>query len=230
MPLLALDTKAGTAGSTISADVFTNLLASAYCLQQKHERMKSRFVGSQFRDLISTVLDSERLVRHSSIDADSAMHLIASRINKLCGAAGTAIVLLDEENLQYKVAIGIAEAVLGSKVRAHDSSSFQQLKGGQSVQSNTRHEKELGKLVVGMSVLSVPIFAKGTLTGCIQLFSRHAHFSEETTYTCELMSTVLSQLIGQTQPAGPSTDSGQLPMPTNHTESRIEDSKLQHNV
>jgi len=178
----------------IKEHVFNNLLASAYSLQQRHDRMKS-ISGEKSRELIACVLDIQNLLGRGAIHSDTAMHLIASRSQKMCGAAGTAIALVEGENLNYKAATGIAESLLGSKILADTTFSFQQLKSGEIVQSDTWKDKALGTRVMAKSVLSAPILHNGKLVGCIQLFSRMGRFGEESSYACELMSTVLAQLV-----------------------------------
>ena len=178
----------------IKEHVFNNLLASAYSLQQRHDRMKS-ISGEKSCELIACVLDIQNLLGRGAIHSDTAMHLIASRSQKMCGAAGTAIALVDGENLNYKAATGIAESLLGSKILADTTFSFQQLKSGEIVQSDTWKDKALGTRVMAKSVLSAPILHNGKLVGCIQLFSRMGRFGEESSYACELMSTVLAQLV-----------------------------------
>src|SRR5437868_14749054 len=102
----------------ITDQFFTNLLASAYSLQQRQDQIKSRVTPSKFRDLVSAVLDVQGLVLHHTVHPDTAMHLIASRTQNLCGSAGTAIALVDGEDLDYKVAIGIAVGLLGANILA----------------------------------------------------------------------------------------------------------------
>jgi hypothetical protein len=72
----------------VTDHIFTNLLASAYSLQQRQDRLKSRVPASKSNELMSAVLETQGLVWHHSVHPDTAMQLIASRSQKLCGAAG----------------------------------------------------------------------------------------------------------------------------------------------
>jgi len=186
----------------VTDNIFTNLLASAYSLQQRQDRLKSRVSASKSNELMSAVLETQGLVWHHSVHPETAMHLIASRSQKLCGAAGAAIGLIDGENLEYKVAIGIAATMLDSKILADSSFSFQQLRSQPVIESSTWQDKALGTRLMANSILSVPIHRKGELAGCMQLFSRVGQFGEESVYTCELMSSILTQLIEETEFGG----------------------------
>lgn len=186
----------------ITDHIFTNLLASAYSLQQRQDRLKSRVSASKSNELMSAVLETQGLVWHHSVHPETAMQLIASRSQKLCGAAGAAIGLVDGESLEYKVAIGIAVTMLDFKILADSSFSFQQLRSQPVIESSTWQDKALGTRLMANSILSVPIHRKGELAGCIQLFSRVGQFGEESVYTCELMSSILTQLIEETEFCG----------------------------
>jgi hypothetical protein len=186
-------------GRAISDRIFTNLLASAYSLQQRQDRLKSRVSAAKSNELMAAVLETQGLVWHHSVHPDTAMQLIASRSQKLCGAGGAAIALLDGETLEYKVATGIAVGMLGTKILAESSPSFQQLRTQALSESNTWRDKALGTRVTANLVLSVPVRRKGMLAGCIQLFSRTGQFGDESAYVCELMAAILTQLIEETE-------------------------------
>ena len=192
-------TNSQNGGRAISDQVFTNLLASAYALQERQDRLKSRIPASKSHELLSAVLETQGLVWNHTVHPDTAMQLIASRSQKLCGAAGAAIALLEGENLEYRVAIGIAAGMLGSRILADSSFSFQQLRSQPVIESSTWRDKALGTRVNANSVLSVPVHRKGTVGGCIQVFSRVGQFGEEAVYTCELMSSMLTQLLEETE-------------------------------
>jgi hypothetical protein len=192
-------TNSQNGGRAISDQVFTNLLASAYALQERQDRLKSRIPASKSHELLSAVLETQGLVWHHTVHPDTAMQLIASRSQKLCGAAGAAIALVEGENLEYRVAIGIAAGMLGSRILADSSFSFQQLRSQPVIESSTWRDRALGTRISANSVLSVPVHRKGTLGGCIQVFSRLGQFGEEAVYTCELMSSILTQLLEETE-------------------------------
>src|SRR6516164_4369528 len=92
----------------VNDQTFTNLLASAYSLQQRQDQLKLRVPARRSDELLSAVRDTQRLIWHQAIHPETALQLIASRSQKLCGAAGTAIAFLDGESLEYRVATGIA--------------------------------------------------------------------------------------------------------------------------
>ncbi|MBV9341037.1 MAG: hypothetical protein JO159_09130 [Acidobacteria bacterium] len=184
-------------GAVTEDRLFTSLLSSAYSLQQQHDRIRSKLPAPKFSEIIAEVIDTQSLIRKRKLDSETAMHLIANRTQKLSAAAGAAIALVAGQDLDYKVGTGIAVALPGLKIGADESISFERLKWGQFVETDTWQDKALATRLVA-KVLSAPIYRYGTLAGCIQLFSRHGRFDTDGIYVCELMAGVVSHLIGAT--------------------------------
>jgi hypothetical protein len=178
---------------------FTNLLASAYSLQLWQDQRKSAVSALNSDELVGIVLETQGLVWRHAVHPDTAMQLIATRSQKLCGAAGAAIAFLEGQSLAYAVTTGIATRMLGCKILADSSFSFWQLRSLAISESDTWSDKALGAYVMTASVLSVPIHRNGKLAGCFQLFSRLGHFNEQSKSTCELMSAILGQLIEEAE-------------------------------
>jgi hypothetical protein len=182
-------------GKAAQDQIFAHLLACAFSLQERHDHLRSRVSAEKCDELISAILDTERLVWGNTVHPETAMELIASRCQKLSGAAGTAIALLNGENLEYKIATGIATEMLGISILADASPSFQQLRSDSLVESTSWQDKAIGVRLVAASILSTPLRRHGKVAGCIQVFSRVGQFGEEATYTCELMASIASQLL-----------------------------------
>lgn len=181
-------------------ELFTKVLSSAYSLQQQHDRIQSRLPAARLSEILAEVINTQSLIRNRKLDLDTAMQLLASRTEKLSGAAGAAIALLDGEVLDYKVGTGIAATLSGFKCRTQEIVSFERLKSDQMAETDTWQEKVLGGRVVA-NVLSAPVYRQNMLAGCIQLFSRHGHFDFDGRYICELMSGVVSHVIDKIPPS-----------------------------
>lgn len=201
-----------TNGRLATDRVFTGLLASAYSLQEKQDSLKLRLPAAKVDELMSAVLDTQRLVVHQAVHPETALHLIATRTQKLCGAAGTAVALLHRSTLEYQVASGVAAGLQGRKISADASYSFQQLHSQPAVTSSTWQDKSFDGSVGANCLLSFPIHRKAALAGCIQLFSRSGPFTDEAAFAGELMSAVLTQLVEQVNiPEGGFVESPQIP-------------------
>jgi len=194
---------ASTNRDSLSRDdeLFTKILSSAYSLQQQHDRIRLKLPAARFSIILEEVISTRSVIRNRSLDFDIAMQLIANRTEKLIGAAGAAIAVLDGEILEYRIGTGIATPLRGFKSPAQEIVSFERLKSEPLAQMDAWQEKVLGRRVAA-NVLSAPVHRNGSLAGCIQLFSRHGHFDFDGRYVCELMSSILSQVI-ETMPVSP---------------------------
>jgi hypothetical protein len=74
--------------------------------------------------------------------------LIAGRSQQLCGAEGSAFAVLKGEDLEYRVATGIAAGLLGHTILEDATPSFQQLKSQPLAESDTWLDKALGTRVI----------------------------------------------------------------------------------
>lgn len=174
--------------------LFTTLLSSAYSIQQQHDRIRSKVRAGRFNEIIGEVISTQSLIRKRNLDLDTAMHLVVNRTQKLARAAGAAIALLDSTDLDYKVGTGLGAMLLGLKVPANMSFSFERLRSEQWVETDTWQDNALARRLVAR-VLTAPICCHGVLAGCIQLFRRTGHFDADGIYACELMSAIVGQSI-----------------------------------
>jgi hypothetical protein len=188
-------------GRSRDDELFTKVLSSAYSLQQQHDRIRLKLPGARFSVILEEVISTRGLIRNRKLDSDTAMQLIANRTEKLIGAAGAAIALLDGEILEYRVGTGIATHLCGFKTPAQEIVSFERLKSEPVAQMDAWQDKVLNRRVAA-NVLSAPVYRNGSLAGCLQLFSRHGHFDFDGRYICELMSSIVSQVI-ETVPLSP---------------------------
>jgi hypothetical protein len=170
-----------------------NVLASAYAVQQRHDRIRTKISASRFTEIITTITDTWALIQNDNLHPETGMYLIANRTQKLSGVAGAAIGLVDRDDLEYKAATGIAANLLGFKIRADTSVSFALMKSQRSGEWGAE-DAGLVRRTAARSILSAPIYRNRELAGCIQLFSRVGEFSPEVTHVCELMSAIVSQL------------------------------------
>ena len=182
-------------------EILTKVLSAAYSLQQQHDRIQSKLPAARFSIILAEISNTQTLIREQGLDPANALRLIANRAEKLVGAAGAAIAVLQGEVLHYKAATGIAATLCGFKARAHEIISFERLRSEPLVQMDAWQEKVIGGRV-GANVLSAPVYRQRILGGCIKLFSRHGHFNFDGGYVCELMSGIVSHVL-ETMPVSP---------------------------
>src|SRR5947209_19040054 len=105
-------------GRPLDQESFTRLLSAAYVVQEHQDRARGKpaLPPSDFAQIISRIVETQHLIQARSLDAQAALDLIASQMQKLSGAAGTAIGLVLDHVLHYKVAIASASLLLGLEI------------------------------------------------------------------------------------------------------------------
>ena len=173
--------------------LFTAVLSSAYSLQQRHDRIRSQVRAARFNEIIGEVVSTHSLIRKRNLDLDTTLQLVVNRTQKLADAAGAAVALLEGEDLEYRVGTGLGATLLGLKVTASASVSFARLRSEACVETDTWQDSALARRLVA-KVLTAPIYSRGKLAGCIQLFCRHGRFDCDGVHACELMASIVSQI------------------------------------
>src|SRR5947209_16282476 len=124
-------------GRPLDQESFTRLLSAAYVVQEHQDRARGKpaLPPSDFAQIISRIVETQHLIQARSLDAQAALDLIASQMQKLSGAAGTAIGLVLDHVLHYKVAIGSASILLGLEIPEGVCISARCLKKGEKLVS-----------------------------------------------------------------------------------------------
>lgn len=188
---------------TLDEESFTRLLAAAYVLQQHRERSAGKLPPSDFTQITSEVVETQHLVQSGELGFQPALDLIVARLQKISGAAGAAISLLDAGKLFYKAGSGSAANLIGSTSLEVSGLSYHCLKTGGNVRSpvaeaDPRVDRAFRQRVGARSLLAVPICYEGKTAGVLELFfSEIESFDEGNVHACELMAGLASEVIAQ---------------------------------
>src|SRR5262244_716931 len=94
--------------SRLGPELFQNILASAFVVQQSLLDVYWPSVVPELRDLIDS----------GALSATGTMHLIAGHAQKVANAAGAAIGLVTKDQLIYQAGSGVAARYVGRHVMA----------------------------------------------------------------------------------------------------------------
>ena len=193
-------------GRPLDEESFTRLLAAAYVVQEHQDRARDKVAlpPSDFAQIISGIVDTQHLIQTRSLDTQAALDLIASQMQKLSGAAGTAIGLVLDHVLHYKAAIGSASILLGIEIPEGISISAKCLRKGQKLVSplcegDPQIDQAFRRRVRAQSLIAVPIYHEGKIAGALEVyFSDVGAFSEGDVRACELMAGLVTEVMAQT--------------------------------
>ena len=193
-------------GRPLDQESFTRLLSAAYVVQEHQDRARGKqaLPPSDFAQIISRIVETQHLIQARSLDAQAALDLIASQMQKLSGAAGTAIGLVLDHVLHYKVAIGSASILLGLEIPEGVCISARCLKKGEKLVSplcegDSQVDQAFRRRVKAQSLIAVPIYHEGKTAGALEVyFSEVGAFSEGDVRACELMAGLVTEVMAQT--------------------------------
>jgi len=189
--------------SRLDEESFTRLLAAAYVMQEHQDRMMAKLPAADFTQVISQIVETQHVIQTRKLEMDAALELIASRLQKLTGAAGATIGLLEQDELEYRAACGCVSGLAGSVVRPETSLSALCLRSGEKlrspiVEADPRLNASLRRALRARSLLAVPVFYEAKVAGSVELFfAETSAFSESDVRASELMAGLVTEVMAQ---------------------------------
>src|SRR5215467_11412699 len=154
-------------------DPFQKILASAYVVQES---------GIDPRSLVA-IVELKRCFASGKIDVDAAMEMIAERARGVADAAGIAIALVSRDQLVYRAGSGSAASFVGKRVMAtlnvasHNAAS--EILRVENAQTDSRIEAAVCRQLGAESLLILPVYCDGTMSGVLEVFFSEAHTFED---------------------------------------------------
>ena len=187
----------------LDEESFTQLLSAAYVMQEHQRQVTSRVAPSDLTQILTQIVETQHQIRGRQLPTSVALELIADRLQRLSGAAGASIGLLDKNEVQYKAGSGSAAFLVGCQMAAETSLAAECFKSGtvlRSVQarSDTRLDAILRERLRAQSVLAVPVHLEGKIAGAVELYFSEANaFGEGDVRACELMAGLVTEVVTQ---------------------------------
>lgn len=168
---------------SLDRESFENFLANAVAVQKS---------GLDTRSL-SAIIEIQQFMACDEFDLDRLMQMIADRVLQLFNASGTAIALLDSNELVYRAGAGNAAKELGRRVAAvlnvcssHDVRK--EILRVENADTDTRVEAEICRQFGAISLLMLAICENCSLVGVLEVRFDHAHsFTHREIHVCRLM-------------------------------------------
>lgn len=183
-------------------DAFQKLLEAAYVLQRHNDSVAAKEPIDYARTL-AEIVEIQNLIQTRHLNLESAMQLIAERVQKITGAAGAAIGVVEGEQVFYRAASGSAVPPAGTRVPLDSSLSAYTVRRGQLLESP---QAESDPLITpqawrergAQSLVAVPIHHEGKISGVLEtVFARPNAFLEQDVHTCQLMAGLVTEAIAK---------------------------------
>ncbi len=180
---------------------FQQLLSAAYVLQEHNDRLRAKGQQADFAENLTAIVETQKLIQTLQLDLAAAAELVAERVQKITHASGTAIGIVEKNQLFYRAATGSAALDAGTHVALDSALSGDCLSKGSAlnypdVTSNLHVHAELFRSRDVKAFIAVPVYHAGQVAGVLELrFARANSFREADLRTAELMAGLLSEAM-----------------------------------
>jgi len=181
---------------------FQQLLSAAYVLQEHNDRLRTKEFHEDFAKNLSSIVDTQKLIQTLQLDLPAAAELVADRVQKITGASGTAIGIIDKGQLLYRAGTGSAAVDVGTRVATDIALSADCLTKGSALHyadtaaSDSQVRPEIFQQKDVKAFIAVPVYHAGQVAGVLELrFAQPNAFREADLRTAELMAGLLSEAM-----------------------------------
>ena len=199
------DEHATNTSPQLDEESFTRLLAAAYVMQEHQDRVKAKLPPTDFTLVISQIVETQHLIQTRKLESGAALDLIVGRLQKLSGAAGVAVGILEASSLAYRAGSGTASNLAGSVIDASASISASCLKTGEKLrcpvaEADSRLNPAFRRNLKAQSILAVPVYYEAKVAGSVELyFSEVNAFQESDVRASELMAGLVTEVLAQSR-------------------------------
>lgn len=152
---------------------------------------------------LAQIVETQRQIQVRHLDLESTLSLVAERIVGITRAAGAAIGILDGKKIRYRAARGAHTLPLGTEVPMEKALCHACLRVGQVIRCadvNTEFlfDVEECRRRGIQSLIAVPIYHDGEITGALELYYANANaFSEQDVHSCQLMAGLVTEAFAR---------------------------------
>jgi len=188
----------------LDEDTFQQLLAAAYVVQEEREAAAKAPVPvargtvpapreAAFSEALSQIVHLQELLRSRECDLSAAANLVANGLQKITRAAGVAIALVREGQLEYCAALGNTSELAGARVPMGSDLTT----SGSDVPSPAE-SLLLNQPLQHNGIYSVPLQHGGKVAGVVEVrFEHDGCIQEEQIRACQLMAGLLNEALAR---------------------------------
>jgi len=199
---------------------FQQLLAAAYVLQEHNDRIQARSeshnpapvpvqertsqpAGPDYARTLSEIVETQALIQTHHLDLEAAILLLAQRVQAMTKASGTAIGMIEENQICYRAAAGNASREADLRVPVDLALSAECLRTGAIVQYSDAEDEpclstELCQRTETKSLIAVPIHHDNRVAGVLEVrFDRRDGFSQHDVRTSQLMAGLAAEALSR---------------------------------
>ncbi|MGO9124557.1 MAG: GAF domain-containing protein [Terriglobales bacterium] len=171
---------------------FQQMLEAAYVLQQRIQQQPALRRRHKLADTLAQIAATQEVLHSKEWDLKTSARLIAEQLQKITSAAGVAVALIEEDQLEYCAAVGDAASLAGLAMPI-DSSLSEFL---QTAAANPALIGELLKQHGSRSPFLFPVYHEGKVSGLLDVrFAESEDIGEPEVQSCQVMAGLMGQAI-----------------------------------
>lgn len=152
-------------------------------------------------DKLLEIIKVQTELAQQGLDLSSIMDLVTQRTQDITNADGASVELIENQELVYSAASGMAEKFLGLRLYIDNSLSGRSISArvplmSDDIETDDRVNKEACRKIGLNSMIVVPLVYRDDVVGIVKVLSKKAgHFNEEDIKILELMSGLIAAEI-----------------------------------
>lgn len=153
--------------------------------------------------ILAEIVEAQHQIQIRRLELDKAMAVVAERVARITGANGAAVGVIEGKNVRYLAGAGASALPAGTEVPLHEAICQASLRTGQVVRTEDVNgeflfDPETCRRRGIFSLLAVPIYRDGEITGALELYFDRAHgFAEQDIHTCQLMAGLITEAMAR---------------------------------
>ena len=154
---------------------------------------------------LAQIVETQQQIRARHLPLENAISLIGERVTQIARASGAAIGILDGNKVHYRAAAGLMTLPAGTEVPVENALSMACLRSGKVFRCGDVNPellldtKECLRRGI-QSLIAVPIFHNGGVTGALELYYSNTHaFAESDVHTCQLMAGLVTEALARNE-------------------------------
>jgi hypothetical protein len=180
---------------------FQKLLEAAFVLQEHNQRQRGNESQPDLNASLSAIVETHNLIQTRQLDFRTAVSLVAEQAQRMTGASGVAVGVLQTGQLAYHAATGTASGDAATLVPIESSLSAECLLEGKLVQYVDLATASSPGVRAGgsrgiRSLVAAPVYHKGKIAGVLELrFAKLNSFQNRDVGTAQLMAGLVSEVM-----------------------------------
>jgi PAS domain S-box-containing protein len=175
-------------------------------LQRAHEQLLDRSRKQiETNAKLESVVNVQQEIATADLDLEATMNLIVERVQKLTGANGAVIELIEADEMVYRGASGITQEHVGTRLKLASSFSGLCVREGKTLscadsETDPRVDQEACRRIGVRSMVAAPLHTGDRIVGALKVVSASpAAFDQEDVTALQAMAGLLAAAIHRTR-------------------------------